>query len=91
LGVSVVGRQAYRASLTEFLADFVDLYYEVEDLLVDGERAALAYRMRFRLVSAEYAPVEIRGIFRFRVRPDGYISHRVDYWDNAEVRRQLAE
>ncbi|WP_326552293.1 nuclear transport factor 2 family protein [Micromonospora sp. NBC_01813] len=90
LGRTVTGRAAYRARLDGFLAEFADLHYEVEELLVDGDRAAVAYRMSFRLVSAGKAPVRIRGMFRFRVDADGLIAHRVDYWDSAEVHRQLA-
>jgi predicted ester cyclase len=90
LGRTVTGRTAYRARLDGFLAEFADLHYEVEELLVDGDRAAVAYRMSFRLVSAGRAPVRIRGMFRFRVDADGLVAHRVDYWDSAEVHRQLA-
>ncbi|ROO61890.1 steroid delta-isomerase-like uncharacterized protein [Micromonospora sp. Llam0] len=90
LGRTVTGRAAYRARLDGFLTEFADLHYEVEDLLVDGDRAAVAYRMSFRLVSAGRAPVRIRGMFRFRVDADGLIAHRVDYWDSAEVHRQIA-
>ncbi|WP_433359359.1 ester cyclase [Streptosporangium sp. CA-115845] len=89
LGRSVTGRHGYRANLTGFLADFVDLRYEVEDLLVEGDRASLAYRMSFRLASAGGRPVVVRGVFRFRVDADGLIAHRTDYWDSGEVRRQL--
>ncbi|MDG4772467.1 nuclear transport factor 2 family protein [Solwaraspora sp. WMMD792] len=90
LGRTVTGRAAYRARLDGFLAEFADLHYEVEDLLVDGDRAAVAYRMSFRLVSAGRAPVRIRGMFRFEVDADGLIARRVDYWDSAEVHRQIA-
>ncbi|GHJ07258.1 hypothetical protein TPA0907_16250 [Micromonospora humidisoli] len=90
LGRTVVGRARYRARLDGFLAEFVDLRYEVEELLVDADRAAVAYRMSFRLASAGRAPVRIRGVFRFRVDADGLIAHRVDYWDSGEVHRQLA-
>ncbi|WP_243715320.1 nuclear transport factor 2 family protein [Micromonospora sp. KC207] len=70
LGRGVVGRAGYRERLDGFLAEFADLHYEVEELLVDGDRAALAYRMSFRLVSAGRAPVRVRGMFRFRVDAD---------------------
>ncbi|MER7169166.1 nuclear transport factor 2 family protein [Micromonospora sp. NPDC000207] len=89
-GRSVAGRAGYRARLDGFLADFVALRYEVEEVLVDGDRAAVAYRMSFRLASAGGAPVTVRGVFRFRVDSDGLVAHRVDYWDGAEVTRQIA-
>ncbi|MDF5757532.1 nuclear transport factor 2 family protein [Spongiactinospora sp. TRM90649] len=86
-GVSVRGRDAYRERLASFLAGFEDLRYEVEDLLVDGDRAAVPYRMTFRYGGT---PVSIRGMFRFRVS-DGLIDHRVDYWDGAEFERQTGK
>jgi ketosteroid isomerase-like protein len=91
LGTSVRGRDAYRARLPGFLAQFSGLRYDVEDLIVDGDRAAVPYRMtcRFTTDAGVAVPVEIRGIFRFRV-VDGEIVHRVDYWDSAEFTRQVA-
>ncbi|GAA3789565.1 hypothetical protein GCM10022226_05380 [Sphaerisporangium flaviroseum] len=84
-GTGLRGRDAYRAGLVDFLADFANLHYEVEDMLIDGDRAAVAYRMAFVHRSR---PVLIRGVFRFRVR-DGLIAHRVDYWDGADFERQV--
>jgi steroid delta-isomerase-like uncharacterized protein len=90
MGHSRSGRADYRAALTGFLAEFDDLHYDVEDLIVEGDRAAVAYRMSFKMVSAGGSPVSVRGMFRFRVDADGLIAHRIDYWDSGEVRRQLA-
>jgi predicted ester cyclase len=90
LGRSVTGRVAYRAKLTGFLAEFADLRYHVEDIVVEGDRAMLAYTMSFLLVPAGRKPVRVRGVFRFVVGADGLIRHRVDYWDSGEVQRQLA-
>jgi ketosteroid isomerase-like protein len=83
-GRSLRGRDAYRSALTGFLAEFEDLRYEIEELIVQDDRAAAAYRMSFRRLGR---PVVIRGMFRFRVA-DGLIVHRVDYWDGAEFARQ---
>jgi len=90
LGTSVRGRAAYRERLNGFLAGFVDLHYEIEDLIVDADRAAAAYRMTFVATGddGQPRPIEIRGVFRFEVR-DGLIAHRVDYWDGVEYRRQV--
>ena len=89
-GRSLRGRAAYRSRLTGFLAEFRELHYEVEDLLVDDDRAAVAYRMSFRMADAEgrEVPVRVRGMFRFEV-VDGLIAHRLDYWDGTTVARQL--
>jgi len=91
LGNSLHGRAAYRERLPRFLAQFQGLRYELEDLIVDGERAAAPYTMTFRWQREDgtEAPVRIRGIFRFRV-VDGLIAHRVDYWDGADFQRQVA-
>ena len=83
-GTGVVGRTAYRKRLDGFLREFEDLRYAVEDVLVDGDRAALAYTMTFRLGGVAQ---RIRGVFRFRVGADGLIAHRVDYWDSGAVTR----
>jgi steroid delta-isomerase-like uncharacterized protein len=88
LGHSRHGRAEYRQALEGFLADFGDLHYELEAVIVDGDRAAVPYRMSFRMRSAGDAPVSVRGVFVFRVE-DGLIAHRTDYWDSGEVRRQL--
>jgi ketosteroid isomerase-like protein len=92
LAHSVHGRAAYRERLTGFLATFEGLHYELEDLVVEADRAAAAYRMSFRVIGSDgiKRPVEIRGVFRFRVR-DGLVAHRVDYWDGQEYQRQVEE
>jgi steroid delta-isomerase-like uncharacterized protein len=91
LGTSVRGRDAYRDRLGEFLARFTHLHYTVEEWIVDGEHAAVPYRMACSVVEGTTAyPVEIRGIFRFHVC-DGEIVHRVDYWDSGEFTRQIRQ
>ncbi|EPJ34359.1 hypothetical protein STAFG_8560 [Streptomyces afghaniensis 772] len=88
-GQSRRGRAAYRAALTGFLENFVDLHYAPERFLVDGESAAVPYVMTFRMRSAGDRPVRIRGVFVFTVA-GGLITRRTDYWDSGEVQRQLA-
>ncbi len=85
-GIGLRGREAYRARLATFLEDFANLRYEVEDMIVDGDRAAVPYRMRCIYGDR---PVLIRGMFRFRVT-EGLISSRVDYWDSADFERQTS-
>jgi steroid delta-isomerase-like uncharacterized protein len=89
LGHSVRGRSAYRARLPEFLAQFRELRYDVEDWIIDGDRCAVPYTMSCTFVDGDGTarPVKLRGIFRFRVR-NGAIAHRVDYWDGNEFARQ---
>jgi steroid delta-isomerase-like uncharacterized protein len=89
-GHSVRGRGAYRERLESFLSTFADLHYQVEDLIVDEDRAALPYTMTFNWLGKgpPGRPVQIRGMFRFRVVGQE-IAHRVDYWDSREVERQI--
>jgi steroid delta-isomerase-like uncharacterized protein len=84
-GTSVRGRSAYRERLPQFLARFRDLHYDIEAMIVDADRAAVAYTMT---CTVDDHCVVIRGMFRFRVAGD-LIAHRVDYWDGSEFDRQL--
>ena len=90
LGTSVRGRQEYRSRLDDFFARFADVHYDVEDVIVDGDRAAVPYAMSCKAVGTDDAwhPVTIRGIFRFRVEGNE-LAHRIDYWDGMEFSRQL--
>jgi steroid delta-isomerase-like uncharacterized protein len=85
-GTSLHGRDAYQARLVTFLENFTNLHYEVEDMIVEDDRAAVAYRMRFAYGGK---PALIRGVFRFRIE-DGLIAHRVDYWDSTDFERQIS-
>lgn len=86
MGVSVRGRHRYAEALAQFFAEFPNLSYEIEDVLVDGARAALPYAFHATISGT---PVRIRGIFRFQIA-HGMITHRVDYWDSSDVTRQIA-
>ena len=80
--VSRHGRAEYRAALDGFLADFVDLHYAVEHLIVEGPNCAVPYRMTARM---QGRPLDIRGVFVFVVNEDGLIAERTDYWDSGNV------
>jgi ketosteroid isomerase-like protein len=80
LGESFTGRDEYRSRLPKFFALLPERHYEIEDVIVDGQRAAVPYTLRI-------AGVSIRGVFVFTFR-DGLIARRVDYWDSAEFMRQ---
>ena len=95
LGATVIGREAYRERVTQFLADFRSLHYDIEQMIVDGCHVAVAYRMSasWREPGAEISadrPFSIRGMFRFRVEAGG-IAHRADYWDSADFLRQVRD
>ena len=88
-GSNLRGRNAYRTRLKSFLADYRQMNYAVEDLIVEGNRAALAYCMTYLWHGASPPrPVTTRGMFRFEVR-DGLIAHRTDYRDSANSKRQM--
>lgn len=92
LGSSLVGRDAYRERLPLFLARFVGLRYDIEDLVIEGERAVAAYRMTFtyRDDDGRDWPVSLPGVFRFTVSA-GRIASRVDYWDGINFQNQTSE
>lgn len=88
-GASLRGRAAYRARLEGFLAEMVDLHYEVEDLVASGPTVAVAYRMAARWRhDGELRPFALRGAFWFEVR-DGLVAHRVDYRDGSDFEQQV--
>jgi ketosteroid isomerase-like protein len=83
LGRATAGRDAYRAALPGFLAGFPGLRYEIEDVVAEGERVAVFYRMRS-------GPTDLRGAFRLTI-VDGLVTHRVDYWDALTYLRQTGQ
>ena len=87
LGTGCVGRDAYRQRLPGFLADMVDLHYEVDDVIADGDRVAAFYTLRARWQGE--AEVAVRGVQRFVVRGD-HLAHRTDYWDSAVFLQQAS-
>jgi steroid delta-isomerase-like uncharacterized protein len=90
LGESFAGRDAYRARLPGFFALLPSRHYEIEDVITDGQRAAVPYTLRALAArpDGEHRPIVLRGVFVFTCR-DGLIARRVDYWDSMEFRRQL--
>lgn len=84
LGSGSVGRAEYRRRLPAFLADFAGLRYEPEDVVVDGDRVVVTYRM-----TATHAggPIDLRGAMWLRVDGDR-VAHRIDYWDALTFLRQ---
>ena len=84
LGTGCKGKDTYRQRLENFLADFADLQYHVEALLVDGDEVAAPYRMTFTQKEQSF---DIQGVMLITIR-DGRISVRRDYWDGLEYQRQ---
>lgn len=84
IGTSSFGRDEYRHRLPGFLGQFAALQYEVVETIVEGDRAAVRYRL-----TANFGghPLDIPGVMLFRVR-DGRIVHRADVWDSLTFLRQ---
>lgn len=84
LGGGCRGRDQYRERLPGFLASLPGLRYEVEQLVVDGNTVAAAYRLT---ATSDDHPVDIRGVMMIEVR-DGLVAARTDYWDSLTFLRQ---
>ncbi len=80
LGQGCRGRSTYQERLLGFLADMVDLHYEVESMVAQDDRVMVSYLMTARWKGD--APISIRGAQSLDVI-EGQIVRRVDYWDSA--------
>ena len=84
LGSTSSGRDVYRARLPGFLGQFERLRYDVVDTIVEGERAAVRYRMT---ATYEEHALDIPGVMLFAIR-EGLIAQRTDVWDSLTFLRQ---
>ncbi len=84
LGTGCTGRDAYARRVPGFLASMPGLYYDVEDVVADGDRVVVAYTLHTHV---NHRDVAVRGVMRFRVEDD-LIAHRVDYWDSLVFKQQ---
>ena len=84
LGSGCTGIDEYRRRLPGFIDSMPDLRYDVEDVMVDGDRVVIPYTLRARVNDRDIA---VRGAMRFDVRGDK-IARRVDYWDSLVFQRQ---
>lgn len=84
LATGCTGIDIYRERLAVFLATFKNLRYAIDELIVDGDKAAVAYTMRFVMDDRN---IEIEGVMVFKVRND-LIASRKDYWDGLTYQKQ---
>ena len=84
LGSGCTGRDEYARRVPGFLASMPGLRYEIEDVLADNERVAIAYTLHAHVNERDVA---VRGVMRFRVEGD-LIAHRIDYWDSLVFQQQ---
>jgi steroid delta-isomerase-like uncharacterized protein len=84
LGSGCTGRDEYASRLPGFLASMPALRYEIEDVIADDARVAVAYTLHARVNDRDVA---VRGVMWFRI-DDGLIAHRTDYWDSLVFQQQ---
>ena len=77
LGKGCTGADVYAERLVGFLGAFADLKYDIEELIVDGDKIAAAYKMTF---TDNGQSMVIEGVMVITMR-DGKIAVRKDYWD----------
>ncbi len=87
LGSSCKGRAAYLDRLPQFLGIFLNLSYEVEEIVNQDDRVCAAYMMR---ASVDGDPIVIRGVMRFVLR-NSLISERIDYFDSLTFLQQTGQ
>ncbi len=84
LGRGCTGRNEYAARVPDFLASMPGLTYDVEDVVADGDRVAVAYTLR---TTVNDRPISVRGVMRIRVEGN-LVAHRTDYWDSLVFKQQ---
>lgn len=84
LGTSCSGRDEYRRRLPFFLQRFSGLHYEIGDLVVAGDRIAVAYTL---VAVPDGMPISVPGVM-FLTVADGLITHRSDTFDSLTYLRQ---
>jgi ketosteroid isomerase-like protein len=77
LGKGCTGADVYAERLVGFLGAFTDLKYDIEELVVDGDKIAAAYKMTF---TDNGQSMVIEGVMVITMR-GGKIAVRKDYWD----------
>ncbi|MCU1360740.1 MAG: nuclear transport factor 2 family protein [Ilumatobacteraceae bacterium] len=84
MGSGCVGRDEYERRVPGFLLSMPGLYYDVEDVVADGDRVVVAYTLHAHVNRRDVA---VRGVMRFWIRDD-LIARRVDYWDSLVFKQQ---
>ncbi len=87
LGKGCTGREVYRERLAGFLDSFRNLRYESQDVVCEGDRVAVIYRMR---AEADGKPIDIPGVMIITV-VDGEVTSRSDYWDGLSYLKQTGK
>ncbi len=83
-GSGCVGKAEYVRRVPKFLASMPGIRYEVEEVIAEDDRVAVAYTLHSRVNDRDIA---VRGVMRLRI-VDGLIAHRTDYWDSLVFKQQ---
>jgi flavin reductase (DIM6/NTAB) family NADH-FMN oxidoreductase RutF/predicted ester cyclase len=91
----VEGPEAIGQGLERFFAAFPDARWAAEHVLANGDRATASYRLTGTL-RGQLGPFEpagqrlaLRGVHVVQTAADGSIASSADYWDGAELARQM--
>ena len=88
------GPEAVRQMVIRYLRAFPDLKFTQEEIIVQGQRAALVWKARgthrgpLMNIPATNRPTEIRGMSLLAVE-DGKIAHEMSIWDVAGFLRSI--
>ncbi len=77
LGSCFTGRSLYQERLADFLNKFMHLKYTPEDIIANGDKVVIAYRMTSE---DKQHGLDIHGVMIISVSDD-LVSQRSDYWD----------
>ena len=84
LGGGCIGKAEYVRRVPGFLASMPGLRYEVEEVIAENDRVAVAYTLHSRVNDRD---ISVRGVMRFRVEGE-LIARRTDYWDSLVFKQQ---
>lgn len=90
-----VGRESFRKQWKKWIAAFPDLYFEVNEIIVEGDRVVTRWHLTgthtgedFLGISASGKKVSADGISIDTIR-DGLVLEGFDVWDSLSFREQL--
>jgi ketosteroid isomerase-like protein len=87
LGQCFTGQDLYRERLSGFLGAFANLKYYAEEVICDGNKVAVVYRMT---AEVDGRGINIPGVMMITLRGEK-ICQRNDYWDGLTYQEQVAE
>ena len=83
-GTGCTGKAEYSRRVPGFMASMPGMRYEVEEVIAENDRVAVAYTLHSRVNDRDIA---VRGVMRFRIEGE-LIARRTDYWDSLVFKQQ---